>query len=326
MIDPFEDFQAESPAARRAVERARVAARHSYPVLIQGEPGTGKLLLGKMMHAASLLANKPWVVADCETIPQDVVVPRLFGHVKRAAPGAGRPAKGLLESAAGGTIWLGDVGRLNVSAQVRLLELLTAGTISREGATTPKPLEVRIIATTDRNLVDHVRAGHFLHGLYYALAVAVVRVPPLRDCPEDLDALVESMIDSLAREQDGQRPTLTPAARRVIREQPWHGNVRELQNVLRRACLWSTQGKIRLEDVQDALDDAQGPHASDVLLRPLGESFRIDEVLGEVESHYLRRALDQTGGNKARAAALLGLNNSTTLSNRMDKHGLSIRP
>lgn len=247
---------------------------------------------------------------------------RLFGRADGAARNTGAAVTRLFAEAQGGTLWLGEVARLPIDGQVRLLELHAKGMASPVGGIEPRPLDVRVIATGVTNLLDHVRKGDFLHELYYALAVAVVRIPPLRDCPEDLDTMVEYMLDGLTPRNGGIRPSLSPAARRCLREQPWHGNVRELQNVLRRAFIWSREGRIQLDELRDVLDDARGPHASDVLQRPLGESFRIDEVLGEVESHYLVRALGQTGGNKARAAALLGLNSSTTLTNRMEKHGV----
>ena len=150
--------------------------------------------------------------------------------------------------------------------------------------------------------------------------MAIARIPPLRQRQLDLDLLIDHFLDQLA--QDGVPPKLSTPARKYLLAQPWHGNVRELQNALRRASLWARGAKIQLADVRDELDDPRGPYSSDVMQRPLSESFRIDEILGEVESHYIKLALQQTGGNKARAAALLGLNNSTTLTNRMQKHGV----
>ena len=167
-----------------------------------------------------------------------------------------------------------------------------------------------------------MRAGRFNLDLYYALAVGVLRVPALRERPDDILLMADHFLKQLG-DATASTPHLTEAARKAMRRQPWFGNVREVANVVQRLFLWAEGEKIGVDELMEVLDDARGPHASEILERPLGEAFRIDDVLGELESHYIQRALSRTGGNKARAASLLGLNNSTTLNNRMNRYGLN---
>ncbi len=306
--DPFEALlTAQDPQMLRTIERARRVADVDVALLIQGEPGTGKLILARTIHEASKRRDGPFLTLDLATIAPGQVVEALYGTEDGQNQGPG-----LLAKAADGTLVLDSIGELPADAQRALLGELGAD----------EHCDARIMVLTHHNLVDDVRAGRFDLDLYYALAVGVLRIPALRDRPDDILLMTDHFFKQRG-DATGSAPQLTEAARQAMRRQPWFGNVREVANVVQRLLLWSEGDSIGVDELLEVLDDARGPHASEILERPLGEAFRIEEVLGEVESHYIQRALSRTGGNKARAATLLGMNNSTTLSNRMKRYGLS---
>jgi transcriptional regulator with PAS, ATPase and Fis domain len=211
-------------------------------------------------------------------------------------------------------------------AQVKLLRTLQEGEITKLGTTTPKKIDVRIIAATNRNLIEGTASGEFRSDLFYRLAVAVIHLPPLKERPGDLSLLIDRLSEQVneeSREEPGfKHKKITASARNLLLQHPWPGNVRELLNTLRRAAIWAEGESIRSEDIREALIPVASVKESDILNRPIEEGLNLQELMGGVARHYLSRALDDAHGNKTQAAKMLGLSNYQTLTNWLNKYGL----
>ena len=311
-------------ALQRVMRRAERVAQRSVSVLIEGESGTGKELLAQYIHDQGPRAGQPFIAVNCGAIPGDLLEAELFGHEKGAFTGADKLRKGHFEAANDGTLFLDEIGELPLAAQVKILRVLQQEAVTRLGSSKEIALDVRIIAATNRNLLDEVKAGRFRSDLFYRLAVAILKLPPIRDREGDLDLLVDAMLHRVnreSREDPGYlRKDLAVTARKLLLAHPWPGNVRELMNTIRRAAIWSERQTIEAEDVLDALLAPGENGRSPILERPFTPDFKLHEVLGEVVLHYIQRALEQTGGNKTRAAKLLGFNSYQTLGNWRKRH------
>ncbi|MBI5170538.1 MAG: sigma-54-dependent Fis family transcriptional regulator [Candidatus Eisenbacteria bacterium] len=325
----FADIAHRSPAMKRVVQMARLVALRSVPVLIEGESGTGKELLARAIHRSGARRERPFVAVNCGAIPAELVESQLFGHEKGAFTGATQARAGYFEAADGGTLFLDEVGELPPAAQVKLLRAVQEGEVTRVGATAPRTVDLRLVAATNRTLVNEVRAGRFREDLFYRLAVAVLRLPPLHARTGDVGLLVDHFLAAINAEsqaQPGYRPKrLSSGARNALLAHAWPGNVRELSNTLRRAALWTLGDTIQASDVREALlDSTRGPGAAgqDVLGRAMGEGFSLPDLLNEVARHYLERALAEANGNKSEAARLVGLPSYQTLTNWMARHGV----
>jgi transcriptional regulator with PAS, ATPase and Fis domain len=327
---PAPEFKAiihRSRVMARLVQRARRVALRNVPVLIEGESGTGKELLAKAIHQASPRRDKPFKTLNCGAIPDNLVESELFGHRKGAFTGANEDKKGYFEAADGGTLFLDELGELPLPAQVKLLRVLQEGEVTPIGAREPKKIDVRVLAATNRSVSDEVAAGRFREDLFYRLAVAVLKLPPLRDRPGDLGLLVDELVKQVNREAAASEPgyrdkKLSAGAKSLVQAHPWPGNVRELVLTLKRAAIWSEAETITTEDMREAL--LAVPHAkrSDVLGRPLGSGLNLSELLAEVARHYLERALDEAAGNKTKAAELVGLPSYQTFTNWLQRYGV----
>ncbi len=322
----FADIRHRSEVMARLLARAAHVATRSVPVLIGGETGTGKELLARAVHRASLRRDAPFIAVNCGALPAELVESTLFGHLKGAFTGAVADRPGVFEAAHRGTLFLDEVGELPLAAQVKLLRALQEREVTRVGDPTPRKVDVRIVAATHRDLLAEVAAGRFREDLFYRLAVAVLHLPPLRERPGDLGLLITDCFDEAQREladQPGFNPRrLTPAARNLLLQHPWPGNVRELKNTLLRAALWAEGSSVGVDDVREAL--LASPQARDTALlgRALGDGFRLQDLLDEVSRHYLQRALAETGDNKTRAAERLGLASYQTLTHWLTRLGL----
>ena len=312
---------------RRVILRARRVAPRSVPVLIEGETGTGKELLARAIHRASPRRGRPFVAVNCGALPPELVEAELFGHEKGAFTGADRLRKGYFEVAGGGTLFLDEIGELPAPAQVKLLRVLQEGEVVRVGATRAIGVDVRVIAATNRTLTQEITEGRFREDLYYRLAVAVLKLPPLRERTGDLGLLVDHLLDQINEEsayEPGYRnKRLSASARNVLLRHSWPGNVRELLNTLRRAAIWSDVETIDAEDIREALLPAPRDQRQEVLDRALGDGFSLPDLLANVARHYLARAMEEAAGNKSRAAELVGLASYQTLTNWLSKYGVS---
>lgn len=320
----FADIIHRSPPMKRLIARAQLVAIRSVPVLIEGESGTGKELLARAIHGASLRKDHPFISVNCGAIPAELVESELFGHEKGAFTGATKEKKGYFEAADGGTLFLDEVGELPLTAQVKLLRALQEGEVVRVGAVSPVAVDVRVIAATNRKLTEEVVAGRFREDLFYRLAVAVMQVPALRDRSGDLSLLIDHLLDQInvqhASTPGFQHKKVSANAKNLLLQHTWPGNIRELMNTLQRAAIWSAGPSISAEDMREAL--LPPPRSSEVSLldKPLGDGFDLQEVLELVARHYLQRALDEAGGNKTRAAQLVGLPSYQTLTNWLKKY------
>jgi DNA-binding NtrC family response regulator len=323
----FADILHRSRVMSRLVQRARRVAVRNVPVLIEGESGTGKEMLARAIHRASPRRERPFVAVNCGAIPAQLVESELFGHERGAFTDAKESRRGYFEAANGGTLFLDEVGELPAAAQVKLLRAVQEGEIVRLGATKPMKVDTRIVAATNRSLVDEIAEGRFREDLFYRFAVAVLKIPPLRDRTGDLSFLVDHLMEQVNREaasEPGYREKkLSAGAKNLVLGHSWPGNVRELLNTLRRAAIWSDAATISVEDVREALLPTVSSRRPDVLGRPLGAGLNLPALLQEVASSYLRRALDEASGNKTKAAELVGLPSYQTLTNWLKRYGVS---
>ena len=323
----FADIIHRSRGMEKLINRARKVALRSFPALIEGESGTGKELLARAMHRASARRDAPFVAVNCGAISAELVESELFGHEKGAFTGANRSHHGYFEAANSGTLFLDEVGELPLSTQVKLLRALQEGEVVRVGATAPVQIDVRILAATNRTLTTEIADGRFREDLFYRLAVAVLKLPPLRDRQGDLSLLIEHLLQQVNKESEEepgyQHKKISPSARNLMLSHPWPGNIRELLNTLRRAAIWSEGKNIGVEDMREALLPIRSNNAADILHRPLGDGLNLPQLLTAVGSHYLTRALDEAHGNKTRAAELVGLPSYQTFSNWLTKYGVN---
>jgi DNA-binding NtrC family response regulator len=303
---------------------ARVA-RTNAPVLILGETGTGKELVARAVHRNSPRSSKPFIALNCAALPPTLLESELFGHERGAFTGADRSRGGLFEAAHEGTLFLDEIGEMPPDAQAKLLRVLTDGQVVRIGSTRPRQVDVRVIAATHRDLQQRMRDGLFREDLYYRLAVVPIPVPPLRDHPEDIPTLCELFLRQASRDLKVPKHDLSPAALKYLMNYSFPGNIRELRNLIERACILSGSKQIEVEsfpiaESQRNLDTPEGG-APKNWVDFLPESVQLREFLGEAEKTLIERALKETGGAQAEAARRLGLSRSD-LSYKLSKYGI----
>jgi DNA-binding NtrC family response regulator len=320
----FADIVHRSRVMARLIQRARRVAPRNVPVLIEGESGTGKEMLARAIHRASSRRDKQFVAVNCGAIPDELIESELFGYEKGAFTGANQSRAGYFETADGGTLFLDELGELPGLAQVKLLRVLQEGEVVRLGTTKPLKIDVRIIAATNRTLTEEISAGRFREDLFYRLAVAVLKIPPLRERTGDLGVLIDHVLELVNREATGEPgfkdKKISAGARNALLAHAWPGNVRELLNTLRRAAIWSDGTTISAEDVREALLPVSSSSKHEILGRPLGGGLDLTELLRDVARHYLARAMDEAGGNKTKAAELVGLPSYQTLTNWLQRY------
>ncbi len=323
----FGDIIYRSQKMADLVEKAKRVAVRNVPVLLEGESGTGKELFARAIHKHSLRKDKPFIAVNCGAIPRDLVEAELFGHKKGAFTDAHAERKGHFEQANGGTLFLDEIGELPKNMQVKLLRVLQEGEFLPLGASTPTKVDVRIVAATNRNLVEEVREGRFREDLFYRIVVAYLKLPPLRGREGDLGMLIRHFIDKInqeyEKEYEGQpgykRKEISPNGKNVLINHSWPGNIRELENTLNRAML--ADSKILDEqDIEDALLRIDHKGGKDILNRQLGGDFNLKKLISEVARHYLKRADKESQNNRTEAARLLGLPSRQTFDNWKEKH------
>lgn len=307
----------ESPvmvALRDTIERA---ATSDATVLITGESGTGKELVARALHFAGRRASAPFVPVNCGALVGNLLESELFGHVRGAFTGADTAKRGLFVMADGGTLVLDEIGELPMDLQPKLLRALAAGEVKPVGATQPSLVDTRVIGVTNRNLPAAVAAGTFREDLYYRLMVIAITVPSLRERRSDIPLLAHHFAESAAVRAERSRPDITPAAIDFLTQQPWRGNVRELENCVERAVILA---RSHVLDVADFAPLSQMTPATATVLASPDPDARIC-TLDELERDHILRTLAHVGGQKSRAATLLGINR-TTLWKKLRLYGL----
>jgi two-component system, NtrC family, response regulator AtoC len=296
----LEGIVGRSEAMLQIYKTAARVARSDATVLIEGESGTGKELVARAIHAASGRAQGPFVPMDCGALAEGVLESELFGHARGAFTGAQANRRGLFEEANHGTLFLDEIGDIGPALQARLLRALQEGEIRRVGANEAIAVDVRVVAATNKDLARLVAEGKFREDLYYRLNVVSLRLPPLRERREDIPLLAEHFAAKHGRPEG---VAIAPAARDLLVAHDWPGNVRELENVIARALALNPAGVVVPEDLPDRLRG----HAP--ALPTPGSQER--PTLAEVEHRYAAQVLAESGGNKTRAAEILGIDRKT---------------
>jgi two-component system response regulator PilR (NtrC family) len=296
----------QSPAMRQVYELIEKIAKTRTTVLITGESGTGKERVARALHQRSDRAGGRFLVVNCGALPEALMESELFGHEKGAFTGAAGRTQGLFREADGGTLLLDEVGELPLSLQVKLLRVLQEKKIRPVGGTSEVPVDVRVLAATNRDVESDVREGRFRQDLYYRLNVIRIPLPPLREREGDIGRLAERFVKSFAAEMGKPLRGLSPDALRALEHYPFPGNVRELENLVERAVALTSGPTIGLGDLPASVSGVAALPTP--LVGELPEAgIELDAVLGELERRYIQQALERTGGVRTQAAKLLGV-------------------
>ena len=314
--DGFHGMIGRSRSMQRLFAQIRQVARGSGPVLIVGESGVGKELVARAIHRESDRSAGKLLAVNCAGIPENLMESEFFGHVAGAFTGASRPRKGLFVEADGGTLLLDEIGEMPLALQAKLLRVLQEGTVRAVGADVEQKVDVRVVAATNRDLEVEAAAGSLREDLFYRLETFAISVPPVRERDDDLELLIGRFLRQFSI-QAGKRITgLSPEALDRLRAYPFPGNVRELQNAIERAVTFCDGPKVELEHLparirkaSPRLSESGAPEASAKLGSLLSDGAL--PTLAEMEARYIRYVVDHTGGNKRRAAALLGIGRRT---------------
>jgi nitrogen regulation protein NR(I) len=306
-------------------------------VLIRGESGTGKELVARAIYQHSLRAAKPFLVINCVAIPETLLESELFGYEKGAFTGAVNRRVGKFEQAHGGTVFLDEIGDMPFSIQAKILRLLQEKSIERLGGRETIPVDVRIIAATNRDLEAALAQGRFREDLYYRLKVVTLGLPPLRERGQDITLLADYFLSRFAKEMDMSNPGVTAEAKLLLQNYQWPGNVRELANAMQKALIFSRGYPIHPEDVSRAIGgqslgrEAGEARATEIVRQWVRQSLVsgdgkdvFEECMDHFASLLISEALDLTGGNRSRAAKLLGISRPTLLS-KIDKYRLKVQ-
>ena len=314
----------EAASMKRLLDIARNVAPSQATVLLQGESGTGKELLARFIHAHSERTSGPFVAVNCASLPEGLLESELFGHEKGSFTGAVARKIGKFELADGGTILLDEISEMDLPLQAKLLRVIQEGEVDRLGGKNPTKIDVRVVATTNRNLKTWVEEGNFRLDLYYRLNVIPLTIPPLRERPGDLELLTEHFLEKYAAIYGREKKVLSAAARRRLLAETWPGNVREFENIIARgvllsACAEVDVGDLFLDEVGRPAEMEAWPNAWDQP-RPAGaEVPRALMSIREMERDLIGQALSETDGNRTHAAKILGIS-VRTLRNKLAEY------
>ncbi|HVS76153.1 MAG TPA: sigma-54 dependent transcriptional regulator [Steroidobacteraceae bacterium] len=303
----------ESAALRAVIDTVERVAASSSTVLITGESGTGKEVVARLLHGASGRSAGPFVAVNCGAIPENLIESELFGHARGAFSGAVEAHPGKFVQADGGTLFLDEVGELPLPLQVKLLRALQDREITPVGGTHSRTVDVRIVAATNRDLEAMAADGRFRRDLYYRLDVVPIRLPALRDRPDDIPVLVRHFLDQMNMRFQ-REVALADDALALMTLYAWPGNVREMENLIERLVVLDSSGVIRAGDLPERLKATPGMAALATVAASLERgSIDLPAVMASIESSLIEQAVRQAGGNKTRAAELLGLSRTTLL-------------
>ncbi len=289
----------ESEAMQRVFRAISKAATTVATVLVTGESGTGKELVARAIHYSSVRSTSPFVPVNCGGIPEGLLESELFGYMKGAFTGAAETRAGFFQTAEGGTIFLDEIGETSQSMQVKLLRVLQDKEVCMVGDTRARNVDVRIIAATNKDLLARIKKGAFREDLFFRINVITIAVPPLRERGEDVLLLARRFAQRFAREYEKPTPEFTDRTLEAIRCYSWPGNVRELENLMQRLAVMQEESRIDVSDLPSHMRFA------------VKQSPDLTRSLAEVEAEYIRNVLSSVGGNKSRAAEVLGIDRKT---------------
>jgi DNA-binding NtrC family response regulator len=330
----FNQIVARSHKMKKVLDLVAQIAPTRSTILVQGESGTGKELIARAIHFMSPRAERgQFVAVNCSNISPELLESDLFGHIKGAFTGAIAAKKGRFEVADGGSLFLDEVGNINLDIQAKLLRVIQEREFTPVGDTGTRKVDVRIIAATNSDLRKAVGEGRFREDLFYRLNVILIQLPPLRERKEDILPLIQHFIKKFNQENERNiSPELDPEVLRTLEDYPWPGNVRELENMIERAVVIARGDRIDFACLPDELLDPQA--AQEFIRRISGDSHLMDvnlsrgvsfyDEVAKFEIHLIRRALEITGGNQSQAARLLGMN-TTTLNSKIKAYNINLK-
>ena len=307
----FDTIIGRSPAIQDAVALARKVAATDVPVLLTGETGTGKEVFAQSIHRHSSRNGKAFVAINCSSFSHDLLESEMFGHKAGAFTGALKETKGLFEEANGGTIFLDEIGEMAFDLQAKLLRILETGEFLKIGDTKPLKIDVRVIAATNRDLAKEIAEGHFREDLFYRLSVFQIHLPPLRERTGDIPLHVEAFVSALSSKMGKTIRVISPDYIRILKQNPWKGNVRELRNVVERSLIIADS---------DTLTPDILPLNMQILQATPDNGYSGFDLSG-VEKMHIQKVLKYTNGNKTETSRLLGIG-LTTLYRKIEEYGL----
>ena len=310
----------EDPALSRIMKMVDTVAQTDTSVLVLGESGTGKELIARAIHEKSPRVNKALVPINCGAIPENLLESELFGHAKGAYTGAAQSRAGRFEVADGGTVFLDEIGEMSPPLQVKLLRVLQERSFEPVGSNRTVEVDVRVVAATNKDLEEEVAAGRFREDLYYRLNVVELQLPALRQRKSDIPLLIRFFNERMAESRRRSIAGISDAALEKLLAYPWPGNVRELENIVERLTVFCMGEVVELDDLPNKIVSPSRRKGGLSVDLP-EEGLDLREVLNEFEERLIRQALDRTGWNKNRAAALLSMNR-TTLVEKLKKRGM----
>ncbi|MBF0447706.1 MAG: sigma-54-dependent Fis family transcriptional regulator [Magnetococcales bacterium] len=303
------EIVANSATMRQVLDLAQRVARTEASVLVTGESGTGKELIARFVHDHSKRSDGPFIAINCAAIPENLIESELFGHAKGAFSGAISSRKGVFIEAEGGTLLLDEIGEMPLNIQATLLRVLQERVIRPVGGTGERSVDVRVVATTNRNLIDEIAKKQFREDLYYRINVVNFKLPALRDRPEDIPLLVARFIETFAKRYDLPIRGIASEAMDCLCRYPFPGNIRELQNLVEGAVSLTPGNQVELSALPEQIRSGKSPisSSSPADFELPKEGIDLEKCIEEIEQKAMDQALDRAGGNKTKAAEILGL-------------------
>ncbi len=320
-VERRQEMIGQSRAIQKLREQIALAAPSNGWILIRGENGTGKEMVALTIHRLSRRAEKPFIEVNCAAIPEELIESELFGHEKGAFTGAIARKRGRFDLAHEGTLFLDEIGDMSLKTQAKVLRVLQEGTFERVGGAQTIKVDVRVIAATNKDLLEEMRHGRFREDLYYRLNVIPFYVPPLRERKADIPLLVDHFLDLFTNEMAGaQRKTLSPEALDLLLAHDWPGNIRELKNLVERLVIMTPGPVIRAQDVPLSPALPSTPRVADALRKPF-EAPSLRDARTDFEREYIREQLARHGWNISRTAEAIGIERSN-LHRKIRQYGI----